>query len=56
MDELDVDDSNECIETEKKAGEKRDAVQARVGEIDKRLEEINDVKKEKGKEVKKISR
>jgi hypothetical protein len=40
----------------KKAAEQRDMVLARVEEISKRLEEINEVKKEKLKELKKLSK
>jgi len=43
----------ECTESEKAAAEKRDVVKAKVDEINKKLSQINDDKKEKLKDAKK---
>jgi len=45
--------SMECSEGEKAAAEKRDVVKAKVDEINGKLAELNETKKEKMKDVKK---
>jgi len=45
--------SMECTESEKAAAEKRDVVKAKVEEINIKLSELNDNKKEKVKNAKK---
>lgn len=45
---------NECRETEQKASKKRDEVNAEMTELNKKLGEITEQKKEKSKENKKI--
>jgi len=45
--------SMECTESEKAAATKRDVVKAKVDEINEKLSQLNDNKKEKLKDVKK---
>jgi len=46
--------STECTEGEKAAAEKRDVVKAKVDEINLKLSQINENKKEKMKDAKKM--